>query len=149
MSIEERFWAKVDKSGECWIWTAARYGSGYGAFRVSPEIGTRAAHRCAWELSRGEIPPGKFLDHMCHNRPCVNPAHLRVVSNKENGENRAPMESRGVAWRKDRQKWRARVTHNCKEYFAGYFDSHEDAAKAARALRNELFTHNDLDRTLA
>lgn len=32
MTAEERFWAKVDKSGECWLWTSAISPGGYGAF---------------------------------------------------------------------------------------------------------------------
>lgn len=147
---EQRFWAKVDKSGECWVWTAAKYPSGYGAFRVHPKE-LRAAHRFAWELEHGPIPEGMFVDHACHTRACVRTSHHRLVTNKQNGENRAevPGVSRGVAWRPDKNAWRARVTHNYKEFFGGYHATEEEAAEAARLLRLELFTHNDADRKSA
>ncbi len=31
-SVEERFWAKVDRDGECWIWLGAHTRDGYGLF---------------------------------------------------------------------------------------------------------------------
>lgn len=146
----ERFWMKVDKSGNCWMWTASKYSSGYGAFNRGVNLGTKVAHRVAWELINGPIPEGKFLDHQCFNRACVNPNHLRIVTNKQNGENRAPKEGgRGVSWRPERHAWRVRVTHNYHEYFGGYFSNKAEALEAAKALRSELFTHNEADRSAA
>ncbi|MGN6754951.1 MAG: hypothetical protein ACTHMJ_01035, partial [Thermomicrobiales bacterium] len=29
-AIAERFWEKVDRSGECWLWTGTLDGHGYG-----------------------------------------------------------------------------------------------------------------------
>lgn len=83
MSLPERFWSKVDKSGDCWEWTAYRAKNGYGM--ISVRTGHPAlAHRVAWQLERGDIPAGMQLDHLCRNRGCVNPDHLEVVSNKTN-----------------------------------------------------------------
>lgn len=42
------------------------------------------AHRAAWTAVHGPIPEGMTIDHLCKNRRCVNPAHLRMVSNYEN-----------------------------------------------------------------
>lgn len=43
------------------------------------------AHRVAWELANAEeIPAGLYVDHMCRNRRCVNPDHLRVVTPRVN-----------------------------------------------------------------
>lgn len=43
------------------------------------------AHRAAWVHANGrQIPDGMTIDHMCKNRRCVNPAHLRMLSNFEN-----------------------------------------------------------------
>lgn len=83
-TVEDRFWAKVDKRGsdECWQWTAVRSWGGYGLFNDG-----RAhchAHRFAYELLVGPIPEGKQLDHLCRNRTCVNPAHLEPVTQQEN-----------------------------------------------------------------
>lgn len=80
-SLDERFWAKVDRSGDCWIWTAATNGR-YGV------IGGRRsrfyAHRLSVLLDGREIPEGMQIDHLCRNTLCVNPKHLDVVTPKEN-----------------------------------------------------------------
>lgn len=85
-----RFWAKVDRRGEveCWPWLGALMGrdvadgGGYGYFWR--RAGSCYAHRIAYELSAGPIPAGLFIDHLCRNRQCVNPAHLEPVTNGEN-----------------------------------------------------------------
>lgn len=82
-----RFWAKVNRDGPvhptlgtpCWLWTAAENGRGYGYFRGRPRLGTNRAHKVAWILSRGPVPTGTEIDHLCRVRNCVNPAHLEAV----------------------------------------------------------------------
>lgn len=75
--VHERFWSKVDRSGECWNWRAGLNRGGYGAFRVGGKgSNTAAASRIAWELTNGAVPPGLFVLHRCDNRKCCNPAHL-------------------------------------------------------------------------
>ena len=76
-----RFWARVDKSGDCWLWTGPQangYGRAWGGER------SRWAHRIAYELANGPFPDGMELDHLCRNRLCCNPAHLEVVTHAEN-----------------------------------------------------------------
>lgn len=81
--ISERFWSKVDASGECWEWLAGKDIHGYGKF--GPRPGTSVgAHRMAYYLMVGDIPEGMQLDHLCRNRACVNPAHLEPVSPRTN-----------------------------------------------------------------
>lgn len=82
-SVEKRFWAKVDQSGECWNWTASCDRKGYGRFTVAHDVKV-GAHRFAYEQVVGAIPDGLDLDHLCRNRACVNPNHLEPVSHKEN-----------------------------------------------------------------
>jgi len=80
--VEERFWEKVDRSGDCWLWTAYVGARGYAYIvtggRVAP------AHRLAYEWLVGPIPEGLEIDHLCRVRHCVNPAHLEPVTHREN-----------------------------------------------------------------
>lgn len=79
---EARFWAKVDKTGSCWVWTGAHNGLGYGTIRWRGKV--MRAHRVAYGLLVGEIPAGLTIDHLCRTRDCVNPQHLEAVSQRIN-----------------------------------------------------------------
>lgn len=79
---ERRFWSKVDKQSECWIWTAGVTPSGYGSFKLLGK--NTAAHRLAYTITKGAIPNDLVLDHICRNRLCVNPDHLEIVTQKVN-----------------------------------------------------------------
>ncbi|ALA48377.1 HNH endonuclease [Mycobacterium phage IkeLoa] len=147
-TAEECFWEKVDRqSGECWLWTGSINNKGYGTFRGG------YAHRFSYRLIVGDISVRAQLDHRtsCVSR-CVNPYHLRVVTNKQNGENRrGPNRNSksgvlGVFWNTHREMWQAAVTHNGKRHHAGFFHDLEEAEAAVVAKRLELFTHNDSDR---
>ncbi len=82
MSNATRFWSKVDTTGECWEWTAAKDRYGYGKFWIDGK--RKKAHRVAYELEVGEIPQGLELDHLCRNTACVRPDHLEAVTHKQN-----------------------------------------------------------------
>lgn len=148
-STNDRFWAKVDKSGDCWLWTGTLNNHGYGQFDTGAN---RLAHRYSYALVNGRIPRSVHLDHKCHNTACVNPAHLRPVTVKQNAEHRSgPPSSNtsgvlGVSWDKARHKWQASVTHHGRTHYVGRFTNLSDAEDAVIAKRNELFTHNDHDR---
>ena len=70
----------------CWEWTGATNGLGYGQLGMSRGHRPRNvyAHRVSYELSRGSIPEGMEVDHLCHNPRCVNPDHLQIVSHQDN-----------------------------------------------------------------
>ena len=75
---------EADANG-CWLWTAG-LNMGYGRCHVR-ERGQRVkkyAHRLMFELLKAPIPPGLQIDHVCRVRRCVNPAHLRVVTQRDN-----------------------------------------------------------------
>ena len=82
MTLLERFWSKVDTTGDCWIWQASVTSTGYGQFVVDSR--NFKAHRFAYEVAIGPIPAGLEIDHLCENVLCVNPWHLEPVSHAEN-----------------------------------------------------------------
>jgi hypothetical protein len=67
---------------DCWSWRGARTSSGYG--NVYDGARTEKAHRIAYMITFGPVPSGLEVDHTCHNRSCVNPWHLRVVTHAAN-----------------------------------------------------------------
>jgi hypothetical protein len=148
-SREELFWQKVEKSESCWNWIAARDRLGYGVFWNGEQM--CRAHRVAVEYTTGQAPID-HLDHICRNTSCVNPDHLREVSRKQNMENRTNSQVnntsgyRGVSIHKTSGLWQATVGHRGKQIHLGYFKDVAEAGAVAQAKRNELFTHNEIDR---
>jgi len=82
MELAERFWNKVDRSGECWLWTAATHDFGYGWFRLPHK--KEYAHRVAYELAYGPIANDLWVLHRCDNPPCVRPDHLFLGTHRDN-----------------------------------------------------------------
>lgn len=76
------FWSRVDKTETCWLWLGAKTGPGYGNLVV--EGRNWLAHRYSWTITRGPIPEGGVMDHLCRVRHCVNPDHLEVVDHRTN-----------------------------------------------------------------
>lgn len=83
--IEERFWAKVQKTDTCWLWLGSK-SNGYG--RVSVNRVSRPAHRIAYILTHGHWPEGLEAHHVCHVKACVRPHedHVVPVTRAENIE---------------------------------------------------------------
>ncbi len=83
----ERFWAKVNKTDRCWLWTAATLtDGGYGTMTVrrGGRTVSKRAHRLSWELHFGEIPPGMEVCHRCDNPLCIRPDHLFLGTHTDN-----------------------------------------------------------------
>lgn len=143
---ERRFWDHVEKTEACWTWTGSLRPDGRGYLKKGAR--NVLAHRFAYELLVGPIPAGKQVDHHCRNTCCVNPEHLRIVTNKQNMENLSQSGyrtntsgHRGVF--RNGRGWAARVTHNYVNHNLGTFPTLEEAVEAVRKGRERLFTYGD------
>ena len=77
------FEQRVGRGDGCWLWLGNVSPEGYGRFTYKRR--TIQAHRVAYQLANGHMPPSDgAIDHLCRNRQCVNPAHLEAVSRGEN-----------------------------------------------------------------
>lgn len=138
MGLRERFdekWTAEPNTG-CWLWLGHITPTGYSQFAKSPRE-TKAGHRVSWELAGRTIPPGMQLDHVCQVRSCVNPAHLRAVTPRQNRSHlvgkktgRYSSQYTGVCFNKVLQKWGASVMFDGKKTHLGVFADERDAAMA-------------------
>ena|SRR3990167_7686178 len=78
----DRFWQNVNITDSCWLWMSYKNEKGYGRFGVNYHH--EYAHRISYFLTKGSIPKGLSIDHLCRNTSCVNPDHLEVVTQRIN-----------------------------------------------------------------
>jgi hypothetical protein len=83
------FWSNVSqqKATACWPWTAS-CAHGYGQLWAGVPRRKWQAHRLAWTLKFGRIPPGFCVLHRCDNRGCCNPRHLWLGTRGDNNRDR-------------------------------------------------------------
>lgn len=147
--LVEWFWERVSKSPGCWIWTGSKTWKGYGEIAA---LRTRVrAHRLSWEIAKGPIPEGLFIDHVCHNKACVRPAHLRLATDGENKQNREGPQAnsttgiRGVSLDKNTGRYVARAKLHGRKRHLGCFATAEEAGEVARIWRLENMPYSNRD----
>ncbi len=92
---------------------------------------------------------------MCHNRACVNPAHLRPATKILNGQNRAGLNKnnksgvRGVHWATGAGCWVAKGHLNGRPVTVGRFDDLNEAARAIAGWRKANMPYSILDQRTA
>lgn len=102
----------VEDAQGCHVWQRARNNRGYGVIWFDGKL--RLAHRVAWFLEHGAWPrPGLVVDHICENKACVNPAHLRELTSGANIQRAYPRgdaatETRRAQWRAASARLRAK-----------------------------------------
>jgi hypothetical protein len=150
LPLKDRLLAKfeVDEDTGCWVWHGGT-AKGYGVIRAHGR--QQQAHRISYELFVGPIPEGLDIDHLCRNRPCVNPAHLEPVTRRENlfrgdtipARNAAKTHcGRGHEYTPDNTVFARDGSRDCKtcrnERRRRNYDENRDARNATRRARASL-----------
>src|SRR3990167_9441088 len=74
--------SRLDKTGDCWVWTGGRDKDGYG--RTSYLGKEWFVHRLMYEWYNPELEDHLVVMHTCDNPPCANPKHLKKGTHGDN-----------------------------------------------------------------
>ena len=89
LSLPDRILTRLRVTPDgCWVWTGFCNPKGYGQTWLTDRVWL--VHRLTWVASGHELTvdglgfPHWMLDHLCRVPPCANPAHLQLVTAREN-----------------------------------------------------------------
>lgn len=133
--LAERFWSRVRKTDDCWLWTGASDRRGYGRITVAG-ASVHLVHRVSWALAFGNAPPGALVCHRCDNPPCVNPDHLFLGTNADNSADMAKKQRHlrlGDRWSQGYAKLTAQQVRSIRE--------RRDAGHQVKEMAREFGVH--------
>lgn len=145
--LRDRFNLCIKKTNYCWEWIGSISGNGYGQITYNKKH--YLAHRLAFLFLVGELNSGMVIDHICHNARCVNPDHLRQITQPENMQNQLEQKNktsiyRGVSFDKTRNKWKAYVKVNKKIIYLGRYIDEKIANEVAKAGRLKFLPYSTI-----
>jgi hypothetical protein len=132
------------RRGKCQAGTVAGH-CGQGYFRININKKLYLTHRLAWLYVYGELP--EYIDHINRIPTDNRIANLRVVSKKQNQENKEKQKNnksgyKGVSWDSQKKKWFSCIQHKYKTIALGRYDNKEDAYMAYCNAASKYHTHN-------
>lgn len=133
--IEVRFWKYVAKTSGCWLWKAAVGPTGYGSISLRGKC--LLAHRVGYELAFGKIPENVDIHHICRNRRCVKPAHLKAFSPAEHALEHV-MDTVYCRNGHPRNESTSRIRRNVRGDVVKYFFDCLECERAAQRRRRAL-----------
>jgi len=144
--IEQNFWQNVNRGGECWLWNGKMNVQGYGVTYANYKGNIYwNAHRLSYGIHHGSIPKRYVVMHTCDNPWCVNPEHLRAVTQLENaadckrkGRNNRGERNRSAKLTEDDVRFIRQSPLSISE-LAGKFDI--DYTNILRIIRRERWSH--------
>lgn len=95
----DRFWSHVEPepNSGCLLWCGGDL-KGYGSFSINDR--THSAHRLAWSMAHGPIPPPAWVLHRCDVTLCVRASHLYLGDASQNARDYMARGSRPESWQR-------------------------------------------------
>lgn len=85
--LADRLASRSERRGDCLVWVGALTRCGYGKLKVDGK--NRRAHRMAYLVDRGEVPPvGMVVCHTCDVPSRIEPSHLYAGTHADNMDDR-------------------------------------------------------------
>lgn len=73
---------KIFEGTGCWLRPGYRDDKGYAQIKI--EGVACWAHRVSYAAFFGSVPDGMTVNHKCRTQPCINPAHLELMTVVDN-----------------------------------------------------------------
>lgn len=127
-------------------WCVMRHDYPYAEMRISG-TGRRSLRMHRFIL---DAPDGIYVDHINGNTLDNRRANLRLVTPGQNCQNRKPHSNttsgvKNVGWDKTSGKWRVYICLRGRRMSFGYFDSKDEASRAAESARLLHHSHTPVD----